>query len=270
MDVDTVASATGAATDAPAHRVVFLLGLFGRGKNFTTIASGLLPEAQCLLVDPPDHGESASTDTFSYIGMADAVAVQLQSDFAADGPVDVVGHSMGGKVAMVLALRHPELVRRLVVIDISPVGGEASTSEFPHLLSSLAGLDIGALTSRNDAQEALRAQIPNNTVRGFLLQNLRRMADGFTWEPNLELLNAQLPAIMGFPDLGDLQFSAPVLWIRGDQSDYVNEAAVPIMRGYFPKTVRLTVRGAGHWVHSQKPQEVIAALRGFLLRGARE
>lgn len=250
--------------DGASHRVVFMHGLFGRGKNFTRIAAGLAPEAQSLLVDLPNHGESGWTPHFDYVDMADRVAEHLRAGFAAEGPVDVVGHSMGGKVAMVLALRHPDLVRRLAVIDISPVGGEASTSEFPHLLSSLAGLDLESLTSRNDAQEALREKIPNNTVRGFLLQNLQRVEGGFAWQPNLPLLNDEIDAVMGFPEMGDLQFSSPVLWIRGDQSDYVTEAAAPVMRGLFPKTVRVTIRDAGHWVHSQKPDETIAALRGFL------
>ncbi|MBX7558088.1 alpha/beta fold hydrolase, partial [Streptomyces sp. tea 10] len=155
---------------------MFLHGLFGRGKNFTNIAKGLRPEFRSLLVDLPNHGDSAWTDEFGYADMADTVAAELRESFAADGPVDVVGHSMGGKVAMILALRHPELVRRLVVVDISPVGAQesgAGRGEFEHLLDALQRLDLSDVTHRSQANAALRPEIPEDHVRGVLLQNLR-------------------------------------------------------------------------------------------------
>lgn len=264
-DGSSVVATRSAEGTAPEQSVVFLHGLFGRGKNFTTVAAGLLPEAESLLVDLPNHGQSPWTEHFDFIEIADLVAAHLRESFAADGPVDVVGHSMGGKVAMVLALRHPDVVRRLVVIDISPVEAPGGRGEFEHLLSSLAAVDLGALTSRRDAQDALRAAIPNDRVRGFLLQNLGREGDTFAWEPNLTLLHAELSTIMGFPDLAGARFDRPVLWLRGERSDYVTNADVAPMRALFPKAVRMTVRGAGHWVHSEKPAETIAALRAFLL-----
>lgn len=261
VPIHSVLAGTG---EAP-HRVVFLHGLFGRGKNFTTIAKGLVPEIDSLLVDEPNHGQSGWTEGFSYPEMADLVAEHLREDFAANGPVDVVGHSMGGKVAMVLALRHPDLVRRLAVLDISPVSSGASRGEFPHLLTSLSGLDLDAVTRRADADAALKELIPNSTVRGFLLQNLKRTDDGFTWEPNLNLLYTELDAVMGFPDVEGKQFDGQVLWVGGGDSDYVNDDDEPAMRALFPKTVRMTMHGAGHWIHSQKPAETIAALRTFFL-----
>jgi pimeloyl-ACP methyl ester carboxylesterase len=272
--VDGPARSAQSGADAAPHRVVFLHGLFGRGKNFTRIASGLLPEAQSLLVDLPNHGQSGWTTRFDYLEMADLVAAHLREGFASDGPVDVVGHSMGGKVAMVLALRHPDLVRRLVVIDISPAASASSRGDFVHLLSALAGLDLATLERRVDAHERLREAIPNETVRGFLLQNLRRTEAGdpaeragadFAWEPNLRLLHEEIQTVMGFPDMRGGVFDGPVLWIRGDRSDYVSDADGPAMRELFPRTRRMTVRGAGHWVHSEKPDEVVAALRAFLL-----
>lgn len=246
-------------------RVVFLHGLFGRGRNFTRITAGLEPEAQSLLVDLPNHGRSGWTAHFDYAQMADIVAAHLRSSFAAGGPVDVVGHSMGGKVAMVLALRHPDLVRRLVVIDISPTAADSSRSEFRHLLGSLKSLDLTALERRSDADSALAAAVPQDSVRSFLLQNLKHRDGSFVWEPNLDLLYGELEQIMSFPDVAGLSFAGPVLWIGGELSGYITEADVPVMRALFPKTRRMTVRGAAHWVHSEKPEEVIAALRSFLL-----
>lgn len=247
------------------HRAVFLHGLFGRGKNFTTIASGLEPEVQSLLVDLPNHGQSGWTDRFDYALLADLVADHLRAGFAASGPVDVIGHSMGGKVAMVLALRHPDLVRRLVTIDIAPVDGAASRSNFPHLIDAMTRVDLDALERRADAHEALREAIPETTVRGFLLQNLKRGDSGFAWEPNLRLLRDELDAVMGFPDMAGSQFGGPVLWIGGERSGYITDADEPAMRALFPNTERMTVPGVGHWVHSEAPDTVVAALRRFLL-----
>ena len=217
------------------------------------------------MVDLPNHGRSTWTEHFDYAQMADLVAEHVREGFAGSGTVDVVGHSMGGKVAMVLALRHPDLVRRLVVIDISPVSSGASRGEFQHLLGSLSALDLPELERRSDVDEALAAAVPNDTVRSFLLQNLKHRDGSFTWEPNLNLLYGELETIMGFPDLKGSTFEGPVLWIRGDRSNYVTEEDAPVMRALFPKTRRMTVRDAGHWVHSEKPEEVIAALRTFLL-----
>ena len=243
-------------------RVVFLHGLFGQGRNFTQAAKALQPDFRSLLVDLPNHGRSGWTDTFSYDLLADAVAAELRAGFAADGPVHVVGHSMGGKTAMVLALRHPDLVDRLVVVDISPThsGGE---DQFAHLLDSLAGLDLAAVSRRSDADEQLSGPIPDARVRGFLLQNLRSTDEGFRWRANLDLLRRELPAIGSFPQT-DATFDRPTLWLAGEQSPYVKAEHEDEMRTLFPKTVLVTVKDAGHWLHADQPEAFLNALRTFL------
>ncbi len=243
-------------------RIVFLHGLFGQGKNFTQIAKALQPEFRSHLVDLPDHGRSEWTEAFSYEQTADAVAAHLRGGFASDGPVHVVGHSMGGKTAMLLALRHPDLVDRLVVADISPTRSEGA-GEFEHLLDSLAGVDLTTVARRSDADEQLQGPIDNPTVRGFLLQNLRQGDDGYGWQANLDLLRRDLPAIGGWPDV-EAVFDHPVLWIAGERSDYVREEHAADMRRLFPRTRLLTIKGAGHWVHSEKPEAFVSALRVFL------
>lgn len=250
-------------------RVVFLHGLLGQGKNFATIAKLLQPEFRSLLVDLPNHGRSSWTDDFGYELLADLVADRLRDGFAADGAVDLVGHSMGGKVAMMLALRHPELVDRLVVVDISPTGG-GDQGEFEHLLDSLAALDISTLSRRSDADERLSGPIDDARVRGFLLQNLRSDQHGFHWQANLELLRRELPAIGGFPDDLVGTFDRPVLWVAGERSPYVRREHGPPMRRLFPRTTQLTVKGAGHWVHAEQPEVFASALRAFLGTGGRE
>lgn len=243
-------------------RVVFLHGLLGQGRNFTSIAKALQPQFRSLLVDLPNHGHSAWTDRVDYVDMADRLAQELRTGFAADGPVHVVGHSMGGKVAMVLALRHPELVNRLVVADISPVVSDSS-DEFEHLIDSLRALDLTSLTGRSEADEALRGPIPNPTVRGFLLQNLRVRGGGFNWLANLDVLRRDLPVIGGFPE-PTATFDHPVLWVAGDRSDYIRPEHAESMRRLFPRTRLITIKGAGHWVHSEQPEAFASALRLFL------
>ncbi|HET8795525.1 MAG TPA: alpha/beta fold hydrolase [Arthrobacter sp.] len=243
--------------------IAFLHGLFGQGKNFTQIAKALQPDFRSLLVDLPNHGKSDWTDSFDYIELADLIAEKLRSGIAAQEPVHLVGHSMGGKVAMVLALRHPELVERLVVVDISPVSG-GSMGEFEHLLDSLASLRLEKLSRRKDADEALAEAIPQRTVRGFLLQNLRSSDDGFRWQANLELLRDELPAIGGFPTLNADRFEHPVLWVAGQKSPYIKPEHAPVMRELFPRTAQITIKDAGHWVHSERPEVFVSVLRNFL------
>lgn len=253
------------------ERVVFLHGLMGRGKNFTTAARGLGDDYRCLLVDLPNHGESAWTDRFDYAEQADLVADFLASGFAAQGPVNLVGHSMGGKTAMTLALRHPELVERLVVVDIAPARrprpAKGSSSDFTHLLGSLAALDLGAIETRADADRRLQEAIPSRTVRGFLLQNLRRVDGGFRWQPNLAMLLANLDAIGDFPRT-EAHFDGPVLWIAGERSDYIGEDDLPEMKRLFPRTTRVAVKDSGHWVHSEQPGTFLDILRYFLRQPA--
>ncbi len=253
--------ATEIGTEGP--RVVFLHGLFGQGKNFTQAAKALVPDLRSVLVDLPNHGRSAWTETTDYEVVADAVAAWLRTTYADEPASHVVGHSMGGKVAMVLALRHPDLVDRLVVSDISPARSEGA-GEFEHLLDSLARLDLPALTRRSDADEQLAPHISSAAVRGFLLQNLRSSDDGFAWQANLDLLRRELGVIGGWPEI-DATFDHPVLWLAGEHSDYVRPEHEEPMRALFPRTRLATIKGAGHWVHSEQPEAFESALRVFLL-----
>ncbi|MDO4916499.1 MAG: alpha/beta fold hydrolase [Rothia sp. (in: high G+C Gram-positive bacteria)] len=246
---------------AGTHRVVFLHGLMGRGKNFTTIAKRLSVQFTSLLVDLPNHGASPWTVSFDYDEMADIVAENLRADFAASGPVDVVGHSMGGKVAMRLALRHQELVRRLVVLDIAP---SASRGNFDHLLGSLLALPLDEFSTRGQANKALAPAVAEDGTRGFLLQNLTTDGEHFAWEPNLTMLYNNLDHIMGWETPMET-FDQPVLWVAGEKSHYITPADTEPMRAMFPRVRKITLKGAGHWVHADKPDEIIYMLQTFLL-----
>jgi pimeloyl-ACP methyl ester carboxylesterase len=250
-------------------RVVFAHGLFGQGRNWTQIGKALADRHRVLLVDLPHHGRSAWESSFDYLRVADRVAGLLD----ADDPVALVGHSLGGKVAMVLALRHPELVERLCVVDVSPVA-YGHLSQFEGYVAAMRGLDLGSLSQRGDADAALASAVPDPTVRAFLLQNLRRHGDGWRWQVNLDVLGAALPRIGGWPEdelAGTPPYRGPVLWVAGARSDYVRPEYEPAMDRWFPTRRSVTVKEAGHWVHSEQQEVFVQVLRRFLdAAGARQ
>lgn len=235
---------------------VFLHGLLGQGKNWSTIAKLLLPQGS-LLVDLPDHGRSPWSLDVSYEAMAAAVA-DLLSTIASPAPVTLVGHSMGGKVAMLVALAHPELVGRLAVVDISPV--ERHAEEFVRYLDAMLAIDLSTVVTRADADAQLLAAAPDPVVRGFLLQGLQRTDAGWAWLPNLQGLRRGIARVGGWPEVRGT-YDGPVLWLGGDRSDYVSRDELPAMRALFPHVRLVVVKGAGHWVHADQPAVVAETLR---------
>ncbi|SEQ32347.1 alpha/beta fold hydrolase [Microlunatus flavus] len=251
--------------DAGPH-VVLLHGLFGQGRNFTGVAKALAAGARVTLLDLPDHGRSPWTDDVSYLGVADRVAAQLRTEAPGEAWT-VVGHSMGGKVAMLVALRHPDLVDRLCVVDIAP-GTSSAVSGFGTYVEAMRAVDLAALPDRATADRVVAERVPDRTIRGFLLQNLRRDGTGeqarWRWQMNLDLLGDRLPDLAGWPE-GDLgTYGGPVLWLAGNDSPYVTPEAAPAMRALFPRVRLVRIKGAGHWVHADQPEVFVATLRGFL------
>lgn len=250
-------------------RVVFLHGLFGQGRNWTTIAKQLAGNHRVLLVDMPDHGRSPWQDRFDLLTVADLVAAEIRAH--GEDPVALVGHSLGGKVSMALALRHPDLVERLCVVDMSPVEYQ-KMGEFSGYIEALRGMDLASLQQRADAEEALAASVRNETVRAFLLQNLRREkqadgTDGWRWQVNLDGLHDSLALIGAWPEdrlAGTPPYRGPVLWVGGADSSYVTDAYAPAMDRWFPQNRRVTIKNAGHWVHSEQPEVFTEVLRRFL------
>jgi pimeloyl-ACP methyl ester carboxylesterase len=259
-------------------RVVFVHGLFGQGKNWTTIARGLADDHRVTLVDLPNHGHSPWTDRVHYLDMVEMLAAELEH---MGEPVTLVGHSMGGKVAMQLALRRPELLRALVVVDIAPVeyplqGGrtddpDEEASPFAAFIAAMRALDLDELKTRDDADAALRSAVPSRMVRSFLLQSLARegvgAGGGWRWRLNLELLERDLGELRGFPEPpAGATFDGPVLWIAGANSTYVLDEDRPLMDALFPATRLVRIKNAGHWVHSEQPEVFLTTLRLFLER----
>jgi pimeloyl-ACP methyl ester carboxylesterase len=265
-------------------RVVFVHGLFGQGRNWTTIARALAEDGhRVTLLDLPNHGHSPWTDRVDYVDMAEFVATELA---LLGDPVTLVGHSMGGKVAMQLALRRPELLRALVVVDMAPAeypetGGRSDDpdeepSPFAAYIAAMRGIDLDRLETREQADEALRAAVRSTMVRSFLLQSLVRDGvpgrggsggggAGWRWRLNLETLDRGLGQLRRWPDPPPhATYDGPVLWIAGANSHYVLDADRPRMVELFPRVRLVRIKNAGHWVHSEQPEVFVETVRRFL------
>jgi pimeloyl-ACP methyl ester carboxylesterase len=183
---------------------------------------------------------------------------------------------MGGKVAMQLALRHPQLLRALVVVDVAPSDypergartddPDEEATPFAGYIAAMRALDLGSLKSRDDADEALRPAVPSRMVRSFLLQSLvRDGTDGWRWRLNLEALGRDLGHLRGFPaPPPGATFHGPVLWVAGANSTYVLPQDRARMDELFPSTRLVRIKNAGHWVHSEQPAVFAEAMRRFL------
>ncbi len=250
-------------------KVAFLHGLFGRGQNWNGIARALLDdELASVLLDLPNHGRSRWTDDFDYLAIADDVADFITERMGWAASLTLVGHSMGGKVAMLVALRHPELVKSLVVVDIAPDRSDQIVTSIP-LVAAMRALDLAAIGSRGDADQAMSARVPDPAVRAFLLQNLRHVrhpGEGepqWRWEQNLAMLGDSIDEVAAWPEVRG-SYPGPVLWIAGGDSSYIREEHHQAMRALFPQVQLITIEGAGHWVHADQPDALIAELRDFL------
>ncbi len=235
--------------------VLIVHGLFGAGRNWGVIAKRLAEERRVVTVDMRNHGASFRADSQSYPEMAGDLAEVVEG---IGGRADLIGHSMGGKAAMVLALDRPALVNRLVVADIAPVAYSHSQS---HLIAAMRALDPASVETRSDADRALADKIETDEVRAFLLQSLDLKAK--RWRLNLDVLDREMSRLTGFPEVTG-SFDGPALFLAGALSDYVTPEARPIIKSLFPNARQAKIPGAGHWLHAEKPREFEAAARSFL------
>ncbi len=232
-------------------------GLFGSARNWGAIAKKLSASRPVLAVDMRNHGDSFRAETHSYEDMAQDLAEVIE---AHGGRADVIGHSMGGKASMQLALTRPDLVRKLVVADIAPV---AYAHTQTHLIDAMEGLDVMTLTSRRDADEALATSIKEPGVRAFLLQSLDMRADPPAWKLNHATLRADMPKILSWPGT-EGQFAGDTLIISGGASDYVTPEHRPLFDALFPRAQHQSIPGVGHWLHAEAPGPFLSALTAFL------
>ena len=239
--------------------LVVLHGLLGSLDNWQTFARGQAGKRPVLAVDLRNHGASPHVDGMSYQQMVGDVLEVL--DTLAIPRCDLMGHSMGGKVAMSMALQHASRIQRLLVVDIAP---KAYPPRHQALLQAMSAMPLATFTSRKQADEWLSATVKHPFERGFLLKNLGRHTDGtFFWQCHLPEIARHYLKISGFP-ASDAVYPAPTRFIRGGQSDYVADSDLVLIQSLFPAVELFTIEAAGHLPHVQTPTEFIALVDAFL------
>ena len=244
--------------------LVILHGLYGAKRNWGSIAARLAARRRVITVDLRNHGQSPWDARHDYPALAADVARLIEARVG--GPADVVGHSMGGKAAMMLALHRPELVSRLVVVDIAPAPSPGTAAVAPRVLRAVP---LAGLTRRAEVEEALAATVPDRAVRAFLAANVRGGTGpgcgGLAWTVNLEALDRHFAEILSFPDVpAGVSFPKPTLFVAGGTSDYLRPEHRPAIERLFPDAVVETIAGAGHWVHAEAPEAFLAVVERFL------
>ena len=238
--------------------LVIVHGLYGSGRNWGVISRRLADTREVIAVDMRNHGHSPRFPTNSYPDMAGDLAEVIHEIGA---PADVLGHSMGGKAAMVLALTQPDLVHRLIVADIAPV--DYLHNQATNALA-MKGLDLMGLTSRAEADTRLAKAIHDPALRAFFLQSLDIRAEGGPrWWLNLDVLIREMPKIIGWPDITG-RFDRPALFLRGSRSDYLLPEHHKYIQELFPQAEFATIENAGHWLHAEQPQAFEESVRRFL------
>jgi len=238
--------------------VILLHGLFGSARNLGSVQRALAARFRVIAMDLRNHGASPHAAGMDYAVQASDVLETM--DALRVGPAAVIGHSMGGKAAMRLALDHPDAVSALIVADIAPV---PYPSHFGTYASAMRALPRGI--SRAKADAVLAPSVPDSGIRSFLLQNLR---PGQTppWRIGLDFIAKALPEIEGWAAPPGVHYDGPVLFVAGERSEYIRPEYRPMIRALFPTARFVTVRHAGHWLHADNLAGFVSVLEGFLLR----
>lgn len=240
--------------------LVILHGLFGSKRNWSSIARILGEQRRVFTVDLRNHGQSPWDPSHDYASLADDVARFIEERVGS--PAAVLGHSMGGKVAMVVAVEHADLVDRLVVVDIAPARSTATSIE---VLRAMRAVPLADCSRRADVEAALAAAIPDRGLRAFLVQNVVSGPEGLAWTVNLESLERHFDTILDFPAMPPGRvFDKPTLFVAGEKSDYIQDRHRPEIARLFPAATIEVIEGAGHWPHAEAPIPFLETVRRFL------
>ncbi|ASP23121.1 esterase YbfF [Antarctobacter heliothermus] len=235
--------------------LIIVHGLYGSGRNWGVIAKRLSEDRHVLTPDMRNHGDSPHTDSHSYPDLAADLAELID---AHGGRAHVVGHSMGGKAAMTLALQHPGKLASLLVADIAPVAYTHSQIQF---IEAMRAVDLSQVEKRSDAVAQLAEHVPDKALQSFFTQSLD--LQNKRWKLNLDTLAAEMPKIIGFPEVSG-SYDGPTLFLSGGQSDYVLPEHRDRIRTLFPKARYAKIPKAGHWLHADDPRGFEASVRAFL------
>jgi hypothetical protein len=238
--------------------VALLHGLFGAAANFGTVQKRLAERFRVIALDLRNHGNSPHAPHMSYPTMAEDVLETLRARSAL--PCALVGHSMGGKVAMAAALEAPGAVSRLAVADIAPVRYPPA---FRPYAEAMAAIPLRPGLTRVEADRALAAAIAQPAIRAFLLQNLRFGTEP-GWRINLKVITECLPVIEGWPEPDDGPYRGSTVFVSGARSDYIRPEHRPAIRELFPSAVFATLKAAGHWLHADNPEGFVGLVDAFM------
>ncbi len=241
--------------------VILMHGMFGSYSNLGMVSRYLADHYHTISVDLRNHGDSPHTSTMSYPAMAEDV-LTLMDSLGLDRAC-LLGHSMGGKVAMQMALTYPERVAKLVVADISPVHYGARHDE---VLDGLKALDEASIKSRNQAREILESFVSEPGVSSFLLKNVYRLENGeFDLKINLAAIFASYFDELTLPPTGQ-PFHGPVLFVKGENSPYIQDSHKEEILHLFPKATLKILAKTGHWLHAERPEAFNHIVRDFLAK----
>lgn len=248
--------------EGPGIPVLLVHGLFGQARNLGGIARRLAQGRRVISVDMRNHGDSFHDEDHSYPVLAADLAQVIEAE---GGPMDIVGHSMGGKAAMMLALTRPDLVERLAVLDIAPVGYGHSQTGY---IDMMEALDLTGLDRRSEADKRLAEILHAPSLRAFFLQSLDLKAQPPRWTLNLKVLRDEMEQLVGWPAdaVAEQQFTGPALFLAGADSDYVDTQGEAEIARLFPNARIQRITGAGHWLHADRPEETAEAVAAFLSR----
>ncbi len=245
----------GRPADAPP--LVIAHGLFGSARNWGAVAKRLAERREVIAVDMRNHGDSPRSPDQSYAAMVADLAEVIAAE---GGRADLLGHSMGGKAAMVLALTEPACLRRLIVADIAPVAYAHSQIDY---VRAMQAVDLARVARRSDCDAALAAAVPETAVRAFLCQSVTVGPVGAAWKLNLAVLGDAMPEVMSFPAVAG-RFDGPTLFLTGAQSDYLRPEHWPGIVARFPAARQIALPDVGHWLHAESPQAFATAVETFL------
>jgi len=240
--------------------IVILHGFFASSRNWRAIAKKLSESFHVYVPDLRNHGQSPHAPEMDYPSMAaDIKSFLLEHKL---GKVCLLGHSMGGKVAMWAALSHPGLIDKLIIVDIAPVTYQHS---FENIIQALQDLPLMQIKNRKQADEWLSEFLPDTNFRQFLLQNLILKDEGYVWRIDLDVFKKSAPEIIAFPDTGNVSsFSGESLFLVGEKSKHVENPHYQLICKLFPNAIIETIADAGHWLHVEQPGHFLTMLRSFL------
>tara|TARA_B110000027_G_scaffold123060_1_gene138541 strand:+ start:692 stop:1465 length:774 start_codon:yes stop_codon:yes gene_type:complete len=244
--------------------LIILHGVFGSSDNWKTLANQLKGTFEVYLVDQRNHGLSPHSDDFNYQVMTHDLK-ELLDDEQVEKCI-LLGHSMGGKTAMNFAVKYPEKIIKLIIVDIAPKG---YPPHHQNILKGVHSLTLDEINTRKEADDLLSVTINNSGIRQFILKNLSRNSEGlFYWKINWKAIEDNMQAI-GAPLLSHDSFPGEVLFIRGAQSDYILNEDESLLKKHFPDADLITIPQAGHWVHAEQPLALLDLINQFIKYGKR-